>query len=38
MTLSRALFTHFHRNPELSFLETETAKRMAAELRRPAPR
>ena len=28
-----ALFTHFHRNPELSFLETETAKRMAAELK-----
>jgi hippurate hydrolase len=28
-----ALFTHFHQNPELSFLETETAKRMAAELR-----
>ena len=28
------LFTHFHRNPELSFLETETAKRMAAELRK----
>ncbi|MDG5749123.1 amidohydrolase [Qipengyuania sp. XHP0207] len=27
------LFVHFHRNPELSFLETETAKRMAAELR-----
>ena len=28
------LFTHFHRNPELSFLETETAKRMAAELKK----
>ena len=28
-----ALFTHFHQHPELSFLETETAKRMAAELR-----
>lgn len=28
-----ALFLHFHVNPELSFLETETAKRMAAELR-----
>ena len=28
-----ALFTHFHRNPELSFLEVETAKRMAAELK-----
>lgn len=28
-----ALFTHFHRNPELSFVEVETAKRMAAELR-----
>ncbi len=27
-----ALFTHFHQHPELSFLETETAKRMAAEL------
>ena len=27
------LFMHFHANPELSFLETETAKRMAAELR-----
>ena len=27
------LFKHFHANPELSFLETETAKRMAAELR-----
>lgn len=27
------LFVHFHRNPELSFLETETAARMAAELR-----
>ena len=25
-----ALFTHFHRNPELSFLETKTAARMAA--------
>ena len=24
------LFKHFHANPELSFLETETAKRMAA--------
>ena len=29
-----ALFTHFHQNPELSFLETETAKRMAAELKK----
>ena len=28
-----ALFTHFHQHPELSFLETETAKRMAAELK-----
>lgn len=28
-----ALFTHFHRNPELSFLETKTAARMAAELK-----
>ena len=27
------LFVHFHENPELSFLETNTAKRMAAELR-----
>ncbi|WP_241255090.1 amidohydrolase [Altererythrobacter sp. BO-6] len=27
------LFLHFHRNPELSFLETRTAARMAAELR-----
>lgn len=27
------LFLHFHANPELSFLETNTAKRMAAELR-----
>jgi hippurate hydrolase len=24
---------HFHQNPELSFLETKTAARMAAELR-----
>ena len=29
-----ALFAHFHRNPELSFKETATAKRMAAELRK----
>ena len=29
-----ALFTFFHRNPELSFLEVETAKRMAAELKK----
>lgn len=29
-----ALFTHFHQTPELSFLETETAKRMAAELKK----
>jgi len=29
-----ALFTHFHQNPELSFLEIETAKRMAAELKK----
>ncbi|MEE8467763.1 MAG: amidohydrolase [Planctomycetota bacterium] len=28
-----ALFVHFHRNPELSFLETETAARLAQELR-----
>lgn len=27
------LFVHFHRNPELSYLETATAKRLAAELR-----
>ncbi len=27
------LFVHFHQNPELSFLETDTARRMAAELR-----
>ncbi|HXG99974.1 MAG TPA: amidohydrolase [Sphingomicrobium sp.] len=29
-----ALFTHFHQNPELSFLEVQTAKRMAAELKK----
>ena len=29
-----ALFDHFHRNPELSFLETETAKLLAEELRK----
>ena len=28
-----ALFVHFHRNPELSFLETRSAARLAAELR-----
>jgi hippurate hydrolase len=28
-----ALFDHFHRNPELSGLEIETSKRLAAELR-----
>ncbi|WBX83466.1 amidohydrolase [Sphingosinicella microcystinivorans] len=28
------LFTHFHQTPELSYLETETAKRMAAELKK----
>jgi len=28
------LFDHFHRNPELSLVENETADRMAAELRR----
>jgi amidohydrolase len=28
-----ALFEHFHRNPELSGLETETSKRLAAEIR-----
>ena len=27
------LFVHFHQNPELSFLEHETAKRLASELR-----
>ena len=27
------LFVHFHKNPELSFLESETAARMALELR-----
>lgn len=27
------LFDHFHRNPELSFLETKTAARLASELR-----
>ncbi len=27
------LFDHFHRHPELSFMEVETAKRLAAELR-----
>ena len=27
------LFVHFHQNPELSFLESETAARMAMELR-----
>ena len=27
------LFVHFHQNPELGFLETNTARRMAAELR-----
>ena len=29
----RALFEHFHRNPELSGRETETSKRLAQELR-----
>ena len=29
-----ALFKHFHRNPELSFREFETAQRLAAELRK----
>ena len=28
-----SLFEHFHRNPELSYLEVETAKRLAKELR-----
>ena len=27
------LFDHFHRNPELSYMETKTAARLAAELR-----
>ena len=27
------LFVHFHKNPELSFLESATAARMATELR-----
>ncbi len=30
----KALFEHFHRNPELSFLEHETAARLAEELRK----
>jgi amidohydrolase len=29
----RPLFEHFHKNPELSHLETQTAKRLATELR-----
>ena len=29
-----ALFVHFHQNPELSNFEFETAKRLAAEIRR----
>ncbi len=28
-----ALFTHFHENPELSFLETKTSARLASELK-----
>ena len=28
------LFLHFHKNPELSYVETQTAARMAAELRK----
>ena len=28
-----SLYKHFHANPELSFMEVETARRMAAELR-----
>ena len=28
----KSLFTHFHKNPELSFRETETAKRLASEI------
>jgi len=31
-----ALWDHFHRNPELSFMEVRTGARMAAELRRVA--
>ena len=27
------LFIHFHRNPELSFIEFKTAKKLASELR-----
>ena len=30
----RALFRHFHANPELSFKEFETAKRLASEIRK----
>ncbi len=30
----KSLFEHFHRNPELSFLEHKTAARLAAELRK----
>ena len=30
----KTLFEHFHRNPELSFLEHKTAARLAAELRK----
>ncbi|PHS22402.1 MAG: peptidase M20 [Robiginitomaculum sp.] len=29
----QSLYTHFHENPELSFRETQTAERMATELR-----
>jgi fermentation-respiration switch protein FrsA (DUF1100 family) len=29
----QALYEHFHENPELSFMETETAARLAQELR-----
>ena len=29
----KEMFLHFHRNPELSNLESETAKRMASEIR-----
>jgi len=29
----KSLFTHFHKNPELSFREFETAKRLAAEIK-----
>ncbi len=34
----KALFEHFHRNPELSFLEHETAARLADDSANPASR